>query len=338
MDKEHQIRQNLIEYVNIALSCLLAFAGSYFILPRSGIFSTLMLIIPFAFACAVLKLKWWVKFVSFAGFGYIMSTIYSDSVTQSVITGIICGVLVMLAMLSIWFFKKRKLVYTVAAVAIIAVTAAFHFTVMGNPFEAFRSENMIKEYVSDNYDTNYVILSGTYYDRSMKTFRADIYGKNDPTAVYSIYVFGNTLMENYNKYVEYTLMADKRLEITETLRGKYPDASFYVNQQSISGFPEGIMSPYDTADYSKRMCFGIYIPSDITMSEFKARIKAYTITLCDEDTGVKELFFYGGIADSYFRIIPAYLSAIPQTYRRYAVTHNLTEEYICRSVYPNFPE
>jgi len=334
MDKDRNTRQNLIEYANIALACIFSFAGSYFILPRSGVFATLMLIIPFAFACAFLKLKWWIKVLFFAGFGYIMSTIYIDSALRSVITGIICGILVALAMVSVWLFKKKKPLFIIAGAAIIAVTAVFHFAVMGNPVEAFRTDSMIKDHVAKQYDGNSVVLSTTHYDRSKNTFCADIYGITDPTAIYSIYVFGDTLTDNYGKYVEYSLMTGKRLEISDVLRREFPSAGFTVMQNTISGYPDGKMSLYDTTDYSGRMSFDIYISSDLTVEEFKIRIKAFLLTLCDADIGVEKLTFYGGKAGNYVRTVSFYVSSIPQTCRREAVTDNLTEEYICRTSFP----
>ncbi|NCA67946.1 MAG: hypothetical protein EOM87_07785 [Clostridia bacterium] len=334
MDKEHNTRDNLIEYANLALACIFSFAGCYFILPRSGVFATLMLIIPLAFACALLKLKWWIKVLFFAGFGYILSTIYIDSALQSVVTGLICGVLVALAMVSVWLFKKKKPVFIIAGAAIIAVTAVFHFAVMGNPFEAFRTDGMIKDHVEEQYDGNSVVLSSTYYDRNMGVFCADIYGKTDPTTIYTIYVFGDTLTDNYGKHIEYNLMTGKRLEMSDILRRAFPSAGFTIKQVSISGYPDGKMSLYDTTDYSKRMSFDIYVSSDLTVTEFKSRINAFLLTLCGADIGVEKLTFYGGKTGNYVRMVPYYVSAIPQTYRREAVADNLVEEYICRTAFP----
>lgn len=336
MDKQNNVSKSIAEYVNIILVCLLAFGGSYFILPKSGILSTLMLIIPFAFACALLKVKGYVKVLSFAGFGYIMSTIYTDSAFQSLLTGIICGALVVLAMITIWLFRQKKPLYIALGSVIIALTALFHVMVMGNPVNAFNSKELIQNYYEDNFDKETVSLSGTYYDREKAAFRADIYDKDTPSLKYPVYIFGKTVNENYSGYVEKSLMEGKRIEITNALRRVYPNATFYVKPLSISAFPRGKISPSDGFDYSGRMSFIIYIPNDLTVTRFKERIKDYTATLCNADTGVEHIYFCGGIADEYYRVIPYYISAIPLEYNRYPVSSNLTEEYIWRSVFPEF--
>ncbi len=335
MDKAQKSRQNLMEYANLALACLFSFAGGFFILPESGVLSTFMLIIPFAFACALLKLKWWIKLLFFAGFGYVLSAIYNykAGAAVNIITGVVCGTLVTLAMVSVWLFKKKKPIY-IAAAAVIVAAAAFHIAVMGSPVEAFRSDGVIKNYYSERYDSEAVALSATYYNREKGVFCADIYGKTDLTSVYTIYVFGGTVSDSYDKYVEFTLMEETRLAVTEALRSAFPDASFTVKQETISDYPNGKISPSDTTDYSGRMSIGIYIPSDITYTRFLSRAKLYALTVNDAAIGVEKLSFYGGKAGDYVRRINLYAAAIPQSCRRVPVTQNLTKEYICLKAIP----
>lgn len=331
-----QPQKSYMEYLNTALCCLLAFGGSYFILPQNGLLSTLMLIIPIAIACALLKAKWYVKVFSFAGFGFIMSTIYNEGTTANVITGVICGVLIILAMVAVWLFKQKKLLYIMAGAVIIAATAVFHVFALGNPAVAFKSEQIIKDYYKQTYDTEAVTMSGVYYNRKAGVFCADIYGTDNPAEVYTLYAYGDTVNESYKRYAEQSLMAKKRAEIVNSLRKVYPNTSFKVVQKSISAYPEGVISPADTTDYSSRMSFAIYIPSDLTVLQFKERIRTYTLTLCNADINVNDIDFYGGIADKYYRMVNYKLTALPQAYNRIPIFSNMTEEYICRSVFSEF--
>jgi hypothetical protein len=312
---------------------LFSFTGSYFILPRCGVYGTLMLIIPCAFACASLKLKWWMKLMFFAGFGYVISAIYAVGTVKGALTGVICGVLIILAMTAIWLFKQKKLGYTILAIAMIAVAITFHIIAMGNPINAFRSDNNIKNYVEERYDSASIKLSSTYYNRSKGIFCADIYGVTDPTVIYTIYAYGDTVADNYDKYVEYSLMSAERLNITMSLREVYPSANFTVVQESISAYPEGKMSADEATDYASRMSFGIYIPSDVTYEEFKSLAYSYLTTLCKTDIKAQKLTFYSGKVGKYYRSASFYTSEIPQNFVSLFIKSNLTEEYVSRSVF-----
>lgn len=245
MNDQHEKTQNLAEYAGIAILCVLSFAAGYLALPMFGILSTFMLGIPLAFAVSFLKLKWWVKLLTFSGFPYALSSVYGDGegAMPHVVTGLIFGFILLLALGAVWLIKKKKPLYLAAAAGILAGAAVFHMAFLGNPAAAYRADQTLKTYFDSRYEKDTVSFSPTFYDRSKGIFGAKIGEKGGfPAVTYPVYVSGGAVLDAFEKYAALAAMEEKRLQIIETLRKTFPNAAFTVAKESISIRPEDKLS------------------------------------------------------------------------------------------------
>ncbi|MFA6729731.1 MAG: hypothetical protein WCR95_01875 [Eubacteriales bacterium] len=318
------------DYFLYIAAVVLSFAGALLTLPGFGAVSSFMPVLFFAFALAFLKLKWWVKAAFFAGFGYVITSVFTADSLRSGVTAAFCGAAVTLACGAVWFFKGKKNSYFFTAGVIAALMIFANIMVFGNPVDAFNSKTAFDDYFTQNYEKDSLNVSPIYFDFQKRLYRADITPGKSFEKVFTAYIFGGRVYESYGRFAELMTMEEKRLQVTVVLREKFPGDTFYVRQESISRYPDGkIAYPEENASrYEARMCMGIYIPADITPDMFSARVANYLKTLAESGVELGRVNFYGGKTGVYNRVTARRVTLAPQNPSVGRVYESLVAEYM----------
>lgn len=298
-------------YIKQISVCLLAFGGAGLILPECGIWSSFPFLAAAAVLAALIGCSKWLNLAFFGIFGYLLYSFFGSSFKQSLLAAALCLLASAVGLISVNLLKKKRIITIAFAVLILAAQVAVHIYFFGDPVTALRSDSLLSSYAYSRFDTDAVTVGKTYFDRDSRLFRTDVYGNSDITEIRPIYCVNDRVVDSYTPYAELSLMSDKRLELQLLLREHYPDSRFTVAPGFISGYPDATVSPADTTDYSGRMHFSLFIPTEMSDASFVSLCHEYMNVIRQSGAGIRSVTYYGGKAGVYYRKLTLLNTVLP---------------------------
>lgn len=274
------------------LCAALGFIGSAGIIPFSGVLTALPILPICAVAAGFLDLHPAAKTLFFAFCGGILGAGYSGDMTDIIVYAVICGVCALSGNAAANLFRDETKRFW--AVLPLAATVAIQLAFGGNIVSYFNAKQVSDNYVNQNYDGADEVVGKLEYHYLTRTWRREVSSLPYPEAIGELVVCGEVVQDNYVNKVERLLMSKKRAEIANVLRKAFPQGSFTVEAEKIYGYPDGNVRISDTADYTDRMAFVVYLGALTDSEGFLKSASAYREALTAADIDVAKIVFRGG--------------------------------------------
>lgn len=290
------MKKTLKRFYNTAgvhvLCGLLGFIGAVFITPFSG-FATALPILPLcAVAAGFIKLDVKEKVLLFALCGGMLRAGYSAVIADIFVFALICGACGALGHYTVKIFASKK--HRFWAVVPLGIAVAFQIAFGGNLVSYINAKTLTDNYVNQNYISGDQDIGKLEYHYLSRTWRREIKSLPIPEATGELVVSKKYVMDSYVNQVEQYLMAEQRSDIANVLRKAFPDGSFKVEAEKIFGYPNGRVYISDTADYSDKSVFVVYLGALTDKDGFLYTTSLYRQAL--EEAGVEsvQIIFRGG--------------------------------------------